>query len=174
MVYNYAVKSILMGLVILTSLTPRQEVYLIKQIFPDAQIALLLSEDSGKNENAAQYVMSGPLYHLTVIPLDISSARKASEILSGAISRHAPDVIILTEEKMFEDPMLMRLIVSKALEGSVPILAANAEQVKMGATFCVSSTEDDKILISYNKISTVKLHIDFPESELYLTQELKE
>ena len=174
MVYNGPMLEILLALLFFGGLTPRQDVYLLKQIIPDTNTILLLSEKPDTNEDVAQYVIAAPPYNVKIIPLEIPSLRKASETLAGALGKFKPDIIILTDEKTFNDPMLLRLIISQTLPKDIPVMVKSDKQVLMGATFAFDSGDDGKIIIYYNRVSVKKLNIQLPQKEMFVLQEAVE
>ncbi|HPR63733.1 MAG TPA: hypothetical protein PK014_05875 [Thermoanaerobaculia bacterium] len=159
---------------LLASLTPRQDVYLLKQILPEATTVLLFAEKPDTNPDVAQYVIAAPPYNISLVPVQIPSIRKASEIITNSLVRYDPQAIILTDEKIFADPMLLRLVISQTMPKSIPVLVKTEKQVEMGATFTFSSQEDGKIVVSYNPVSVEKLKITLPKTDSFILKQVGE
>ena len=155
---------ILMGL--LSLLTPRQELFLLKTMVPEITDILILAESPDSNETVAKYRKAASLYRVSVDTLKVKSTRKAPVRLTKHLMKGSPGVIVLTDEDLFRDVLFMTELSRLSAEKNIPVLGVDRDHVTKGASFAFESQDDGTIMIYYSS-KTRDMELVFPEGETY-------
>lgn len=149
---------------LLFELTSKQQIYLLKQLFPDCRTIGVIAVKDQSQEKAADLLKNSNYYNITV---EVELVKKSTDLPKGlqALLDKKVEILWIFDDSVNGDPMALRFLVTKTQESKIPIICQSEKQLQFGATFLFALNEEGKVIVKTKKAAVDILKLSLPERE---------
>lgn len=149
---------------LLFELTSKQQLYLVKQLFPNCRTIGVIAVKDQSQEKAADLVKNSSYYNINI---EVEIVKKSIDLPKGlqALLDKKIEVLWIFDDSVNGDPMSLRFLVTKTQESKIPIICQSEKQLQFGATYYFTVNKEGKAVVKAKKAAVNVLKLSLPERE---------